>query len=405
MRRPLLAAGLSLAVLSCIRSDAPAPAPAGAEPQIRVGLVTGAAGVTVGATATLTVARDDGSAVAIVPPGEPVRIVPAGAGLRVIGAPGADAARPDRLLITASDPGALVTVDGRTYRGSLMALRDTAGVTVVNRVGLEAYLASVVAAEMGRRTADEAEALRAQAIISRTYALRNLGRWASRGFDLYATVADQAYGGAAAEYPLAAEAVAATRGVVVTYGGAPIDAFFYSTCGGETADGTEVFSGANPAYLRSVDDTDPSGQAYCRISPRFRWTEEWTASQLHDVLGRTLPEAGTGRVTGVRIAHITSSGRAGRLGIARGGREVVVNQPQIRLVLRTPGGEPLRSTRFTLDEHRVDGAVARLVAAGGGAGHGVGLCQWGAVGRARAGHDHRDILAAYYPNTALERFY
>ena len=96
-------------------------------------------------------------------------------------------------------------------------------------------------AEMGRRSPTEQEALRAQAIVSRTFALRNLGRWRAQGFDLYATVADQVYGGAATETPEGRAAVEATRGRILTYGGAPIDAFFYSTCGGRTADGTEVF--------------------------------------------------------------------------------------------------------------------------------------------------------------------
>lgn len=400
------AAAALLIAAGCIRTDdAAAPEPVGAEPQIRVGLVTDAAAATIGSDVALTIAGDDGTTIGIVPAGEPVRIVPAGRGLRLIGAPGADASRASRLLITPADANAGVTVDGRRYHGSLMVLRDSTGITVVNRVGLEAYLGGVVAAEMGRRPPEDAEALRAQAIVSRTYALRNLGRWAQRGFDLYATVSDQAYGGAGAEYPLATAAVAATRGLIVTFGGAPIDAFFYSTCGGRTAAGTEVFSGANPAYLRSVDDTGPDGEAYCRLSPRFRWTETWSAAELHQVLGRTLPAAGNGRVTGVRITRFTYSGRADELAVARGGRELLIDHPQIRLVLRAPNGDALRSTRFTLDERRADGAVVRLVAEGGGAGHGVGLCQWGAVGRARAGQTHREIVAAYYPGTTLERFY
>lgn len=395
-----------LIAAACIRSDdAGPPAPEGAEPQVRVGLVTDAAGTTIGADAPLSIAGEDGASITVLPAGETVRIVPEGRGLRMVGAPGGDASRAGRLLLTPADPAARVIVDGRSYRGALMVLRDSAGVTVVNRVGLESYLGGVVAAEMGRRPAEDIEALRAQAIVSRTYALRNLGRWARRGFDVYATVSDQAYGGAGAEYPLANDAVAATRGLIVTHGGAPIDAFFYSTCGGRTAAGTEVFSGADPGYLRSIDDTGPDGEAYCRISPRFRWTEEWSAAELHQVLGRTLPAAGSGRVTGVRITRFTNSGRADQLAVARGGRELLVDHPQIRLVLRSPGGEPLRSTRFRLDERRTDGTVVRLIAEGGGAGHGVGMCQWGAVGRARAGQSYHEIIAAYYPGTTLERFY
>src|SRR5690606_16916357 len=144
-----------LIAAACIRTDdAPAPAPEGAEPQIRVGLMTDAAGTTVGADAALTIAGEDGAALTIIPAGETVRIVPAGRGLRMIGAPGADAARADRLLLTPADPRAGVTVDGRRYPGSLLVLRDSAGLTVVNRVGLEAYLGGVVAAEMGQRSGE-----------------------------------------------------------------------------------------------------------------------------------------------------------------------------------------------------------------------------------------------------------
>jgi len=132
-------------------------------------------------------------------------------------------------------------------------------VTVVDRVSMETYLAGVVSAEMGRRSLTEQEALRAQAVVSRTYALRNLRRWQVQGFDLYATVADQVYGGVAAETPEAREAVSGTRGMILIYGGQPIDAFFYSTCGGTTAEGTEVFRAADRPYLRSIADVGPDG--------------------------------------------------------------------------------------------------------------------------------------------------
>src|SRR4029079_19444481 len=98
--------------------------------------------------------------------------------------PGGSASAPSEVVeITSPDSGALVQVNGRPYRGTISALRDRTGVTVVDRVPMEAYLAGVVSAEMGRRSPAEAEALRAQAIVSRTYALRNLRRWDRQGFD------------------------------------------------------------------------------------------------------------------------------------------------------------------------------------------------------------------------------
>jgi stage II sporulation protein D (peptidoglycan lytic transglycosylase) len=247
-------------------------------------------------------------------------------------------------------------------------------------------------------------------VVSRTYALRHLRRWDVQGFDLYATVADQVYGGAERETPEGNDAVLATRGRILTYDGQPIDAFFYSTCGGRTAEGTEVFRGADRPYLRSVPDVADDGTAYCSISPRFRWRETWGGDQLRATLRQTLPALGVAardadEVTDVRVAYRTPSGRVGRLAIGLRRSELQVNGPNVRQVLRSTSGEILRSNAFALTATREGSRVTRLVADGAGAGHGVGFCQWGAVGRSRIGQDYGHILAAYYPGTALERLY
>jgi stage II sporulation protein D len=199
---------------------------------------------------------------------------------------------------------------------------------------------------------------------------------------------------------------------VLTYGGALIEAFYFSTCGGRTAEGYEVFRGAVRPYLRSVSDLNESGSAYCSISPRFRWREEWSGEALRATLQRTLPpvagagNAPIGTVTDVRVTQRSASGRVEQLSIALGGTEVRVDgHVRIRQVLRPPSGQLLRSTAFSLMATGAGRNVTNLVVDGVGAGHGVGLCQWGAVGRARAGQDYQQILAAYYPGTRLERRY
>ena len=112
------------------------------------------------------------------------------------------------------------------------------------------------------------------------------------------------------------------------------------------------------------------------------------------------------RLADIRVTRRTGSGRVDQLVVSAGGSEVRVDgQSNIRQVLRTPGGDLLRSTAFTLVVSGAGNSVSHLVAEGSGAGHGVGLCQWGAVGRARAGQGHEEILAAYYPGTRLERRY
>jgi stage II sporulation protein D len=264
---------------------------------------------------------------------------------------------------------------------------------------------------MGRRGPGDEAALRAQAVVSRTYALRNMGRWKAQGFDLSASVNDQVYSGQGGETPEGRAAVAETRGRVLTYNGAPIEAFFYSTCGGHTADGYEVFRGAVRPYLRSIPDRAGNGSVYCSISPRYRWRAEWTGEALRSMLERNLP-AVTGvrstdvrEISNVRVTRRSSSGRVDQLAIALGGPEVKVEGPAIRQVMRLGTGEILKSTAFDLVATVAGNRVTHLSVDGMGSGHGVGFCQWGAVGRARAGQGYEQILAAYFPGTRLERRY
>ncbi|HEU5171357.1 MAG TPA: SpoIID/LytB domain-containing protein [Gemmatimonadales bacterium] len=412
-RSPALRAlGLATAA-ACANPPAPAapPGPASAEPVVQVGLVVGGNGAVIGGAAPLRVLQPDGTTLADIRAGETWRATALPAGVGLAPGAGAPATVAEQLLVAPLDSGVPVRVNGRSYHGTLALLRDRTGLTVVNRVPMEAYLLGVVSAEMGRRDPSEREALRAQAVISRTYALRNLGRWRTEGFDLYATVSDQVYGGIDAETPEGRDGVESTRGQIVTWNGEPIDAFFFSTCGGRTEDGGEVFRGAVRPYLRSMSDATPSGGVYCSISPRYRWREEWSGEGLRGVLRRSLPavlalEASrVDEVRDVRVGGRTGSGRVGMLTLVLGAEQLDVDGPQVRQVLRTPAGEILRSTAFTLEARRSGRRIARLVAEGSGNGHGVGLCQWGAVGRARAGQDYQQILAAYYGGTELSRMY
>ncbi len=381
------------------------------EPQLRIGLAVGVPSATVGGGADLVVTDPSGARLAAIPAGEQWRVAPSGIGVSVQ-PPGRIGSTPSEMIaVIATDPSQMVRVNGRNYRGIVEIVRDTAGITLVNRLLLESYLLGVVSAEMGRRNLAELEALKAQAVVSRTYALRNLRRRAALGFDLHAGVADQVYAGSGSETPEGVEAVGSTRGMVLTYAGAPIDAFYYSTCGGQTADVVEAFRARARPYLRSFPDVDENGAAYCRISPRYRWREEWTGDALRAMLRRTLPAATgvsgdqVGEVRDVWVAQRTASGRVDRLAITLRSNQVMVDGPAVRQVLRPASGDLLRSAAFTLSATGAGGPLTRLVAEGRGAGHGVGLCQWGAVGRSRAGHDFQRILAAYYTGAALQRLY
>jgi stage II sporulation protein D len=387
------------------------PGPVGRDPEIRIGLAVGASSATLGGHGALAIHQPDGSRLAVVPAAQTWRVLPGRTGLTLMSSTEWTLPGTEIVTIAAADPAAPVRMNGRSYRGLIEIFRDRRGITLVNRLGLEDYLQGVVSAEMGRRSSSEHSALQAQAVVSRTYALRNLGRRRPQGFDLLATVSDQVYGGIGAETPEGRAAVADTRGRVLTHAGAPIESFFYSTCGGRTADSYEVFRGGSRPYLRSIRDRAENGADYCSISPRYRWREEWSAEALRATLQRNLPDVAGIRgeqvdwVTDVRVTRRTASGRVGQLAIALGGPEVRVDGLAIRQVLRPPSGELLRSNAFHLAAVGAGRQVTHLAAEGMGAGHGVGFCQWGAVGRARAGQGYQQILAAYFPGTRVERRY
>jgi stage II sporulation protein D len=307
--------------------------------------------------------------------------------------------------------GNFVTLDGTPYRGTLEVFQSGDGVTAVNELGMEDYLPGVVGAELGRRSSNERAAVEAQAIASRTYALRNLGRFAADGFDITAGVSDQAYGGVAVETEIVRRAVQATAGLVLTYRGEPLHAFFHSTCGFATAAPDESFRSVRPQpYLRSVSDRKPGGY-YCDVSPQFRWRVEWDRQSLVDILRRTLPQAlgvesqSVDQIETVSVRRTGPSGRATEVRVRVGRGDIPVFGPDVRAVFATPEGRPLGSTAIQLSEQREGGRLTGLVAAGAGWGHGVGMCQWGAIGRARAGQNARTILTTYFSGATIERWY
>jgi stage II sporulation protein D len=387
------------------------PSPSAREAEIRIGLSVGTGSASVGGGGSVAIHELDGTRVDTIPRGEQWRVTVAGPGLAITSPSGWVSPQLEAVSLAATDPRVPLWVNGRAYRGVGEVIRDRTGLTIVNRLGLELYLLGVVSAEMGHRSSVEQAALRAQAVVSRTYALKNLRRWRAAGFDLYGTVTDQAYGGVAAETAEGRAAVSETRGRVLTYDGALVEAFYFSTCGGRTAEGYEVFRGAVRPYLRSVSDVNENGSVYCRISPRYRWREEWSGEALRATLQRNLPpvpgmSTSIVTVTDLRVTQRSASGRVGQLTIGLGATEVRVDgHTKIRQLLRLPNGQQLRSTAFSLTATGAGRNVTSVVMDGAGAGHGVGLCQWGAVGRARAGQSYQQILAAYYPGTRVERRY
>lgn len=405
-------AGLAAILLAaaCARPElGPGATPLSAAPDIRVGLIPGALSVNVGGGVALMLRGTDGGGLIALPAGVPAVIAATREGLRVRFST-EDIVASATLIVEPADSGSPVRLGGRDYRGTAILSSVPSGVMAVNIVGLEEYLRGVVGAEMGRRTEQDLAALRAQAIVSRTVAMRRAGQWRVRGYDLLSSVADQAYAGIGFETAVSDQAVQETAGQVLMFAGRLIDAFFHSTCGGRTADGTEVYAGGDRPYLRSIRDQDEGGRAWCAISPRFRWQERWTGEALARTLQETLPVAGAPTelaesVRDIQVMDRTPTGRVAHLVIVGEGGSYTVSGPVARLVLRSGDGSMLRSATFNLQVGREGGRIVQLVVEGSGAGHGVGMCQWGALGRSRAGLTAEDILSAYFPGTEITRTY
>lgn len=310
-------------------------------------------------------------------------------------------------------PARLETVlrfDARGYRGELSVAASEKGLLVVNTLDVEQYLRSVVPLEIGNRPAAEAAAAEAQAIAARSYAYVRVRSRRAAPYDLLPDVTDQAYSGTSAERPATDNAVRATAGMGLFYSGQVVDAPYHSTCGGRTAAVSEVWQRQRDLpYLAAVSDRVPgSDRHWCDGSANFAWTRTMPAAELNAVIARYLrtysagAPANPGVARQLTVSSRTPSGRVATLTVvtARGRYELRGND--IRFVFRAPTGRILNSTNFSVTTSRDgSGAVRSAVFRGNGNGHGIGMCQWGAIGRARAGFSARDILAAYYPGTTV----
>jgi stage II sporulation protein D len=396
---------------------------------VRVALAVGARTARLAATSEWRLYTEGGEVLARVPDGAEWTVEREGPRLRAVAADGrATAWREGPLIARSVSLGGLLAHGGKRYRGELWAHAADGAVTVVNRLPVEAYLRGVVPLELNLFGPGETAALEAQAVAARSYTYSRLAefqpraaavRQAARPFDLRATVNDQVYGGADVERRESDRAVRTTEGLVLRYEGSVVSAPYHSACGGSTAEPQELWQSPAEPYLRRVSDRIPgtADRHYCDAAPRFRWTREYDAVTLDAVLARYLRAYARGRGTtpdGARDGPVgaaralavesrTPSGRAATLAVTTDAGRFTLHGNDIRFALRSAGGEILASTYFSVDAAAAgDGRLARVTLRGHGNGHGVGMCQWGAVGRARAGHDFRTILRAYFPGTAVE---
>jgi stage II sporulation protein D len=299
-----------------------------------------------------------------------------------------------------------MNVDGEwpDFAGSFCVYRqsDRKG-AVVNTLDVEEYLISVVAAETPATF--HAEAFRAQAVASRTYAwYQKRTAPAGRRWDLMATEGSQVYSGLPSREArrLAAAGVESTSGVVCTWdslqGERIFCTYFSSTCGGHTQAAGPVKSEQTiPPLAGNVQC------GYCTHSPSFTWgPTRFTKKTVTDRLRLKYPRfQELGQIEEIKVIDTTPHGRPVRLRLADSrGRGIELEAENFRLTV-DPTGRILRSTCF-----KVQNEAARFVFSDGkGFGHGLGMCQYGADGMARAGGNATYILRHYYPHSRLKRAY
>jgi stage II sporulation protein D len=386
------------------------------EPAIRVGIALGDSALSVSGAGRWRIGEaGQARPVAVVDGGAPWTVVKLPfEGLLRVRRPDGYLSQPHAgpLRVDPVGPGT-VRVDGVPYAGSIeFQLRPDGTLTAVNLLPLERYLEGVVSRELGHPDQAAWEAQRAQAIAARTYALKRLGSRAELGFDVYGSVLDQAYGGIPDPADsLAVRAVRSTRGQALLYGGHLIDAYYHSTCGGSTARVELVFDDPPAPYLVPVSDRRPDGSYWCQGSRYFRWRTALASPELQTMMDRNLPALvpvppqGVGRVEDVRVERTTPEGRTLSVQVITTTGRYLVSENAIRSLFADGEGRLLRSTQFLLRPTYRSGALERLTLVGGGWGHGVGMCQVGAMERARQGQDYRHILATYYPGTEAVSLY
>ncbi|MFZ5471147.1 MAG: SpoIID/LytB domain-containing protein [Myxococcota bacterium] len=271
-----------------------------------------------------------------------------------------------------------IRVGEHTVRGDVVVQVERGALQLVNVIALEDYLVGVLGSEMPKTFPPEA--LKAQAVAARTYALHRKLEALGQPYHLGSGVLSQVYGGLAAEDPRTRAAVEATRGQVLTYELEPVEAYFHASCGGRTESGFSALARDLP-YLRPVD-------CPCGKLAVSKWALTLPAEELRAALGKDEPPSK------LEVVARSPTGRARRIAV---GPDRVVDAVAFR---ERVGYAKVKSLAFDVDE-----SEGRYTLTGRGFGHGAGLCQWGAKALAEAGWDYGRILRHYYVATELQVLY
>ncbi len=291
---------------------------------------------------------------------------------------------------TNANPNAFLNVNGSLYRGKLHLYPVGDALLVVNELPLEEYLYGVLPMEVP--TSWHIEALKAQAVAARTFALSRKRNSNNPLYDLDDTRSSQLYGGANVEIPIVRRAVAETTGEVMLFGDKLVNACYHSNSGGITANSAETW-GVGLPYLVSVKDP------HSRNSPVYRWKADIPRSSLEKNFSALLGMPNL-KIRSIKVTERDSTGRAkaieiSHLEISHSGGKSRISARQFR---QTFDVTTIKSTFFNLKFKR-----DKLEVSGYGYGHGVGMSQWGAKNMALEGMNYREILGFYYPGVKVAR--
>jgi stage II sporulation protein D len=364
-----------------VAASAPGASAAAAPARVQVAIVHQAESAVIEPDGTVLVRRPDGTSAPLEWKGA-LALNPREGGLRL-----AKLKLPSETRLEPQD-GATIKVGAYRYQGTLILRLDPGQtVSVVEDVGLEDYLEGVLPFEMDPDW--PIEALKAQAVVARSFAYANMGKFRKEGFDLTADTRSQMYRGTSSVNDAVRRAVRETHGEVLGWNGQLLRVYYHACCGGFTENAAEAWGGNpkdTPKPLRGVKDP------WCQVSPHMHWTAYFAWQDLMTAIQErhNLP----GPLKSLKIGRRDVAGYVRSFTARAGGSDVEVKSSELRTGL---GAAELKSTRIS----RLIVKKKGLEFVGAGSGHGVGLCQWGARVQAEKGRSYERILHFYFPGADL----
>ena len=313
------------------------------------------------------------------------------------------------IILEPADVNSHFVFKDQTYTGSIYFQPDgEKSILLINKLSLENYLSGVVPSEIPATNKNDYEAIKSQAICARTYAFDRIEKKSDSFYDVQATVADQVYNGLDRHTALADQAIEETRGVIITYNDQPATVYYHSTCGGSLESAVNVWPSGPLPYLEGGKDA-VSDIYSCSASPYFRWMETRSFNQLDSLIDQQFHK---GRLKNsvedtvhlnldFQVVKRNVSGRVSDLQITYADTTLMLSGYEIRHFFKDNNGRSLPSNLFYLTQPD----DSTLTIHGGGYGHGVGMCQFGALYMARHGFMHYHIINKYFPETKLVRRY